>query len=120
MVQLSLDPVQATFEKPEDNKREHLKPLLHKGFVNGKPRMKMLVDGGAAVDLIPYVTFRKLGLREEDLVQTDMILTDFEIDASLARGGGICVDLTIGSKTLLTTFFIINGKGSYVVLLSKD
>ena len=30
------------------------------------------------------------------------------------------VELTIGSKTLLTTFFVIDGKGSYSLLLSRD
>ena len=30
------------------------------------------------------------------------------------------VELTIGNKTLLTTFFIIDGKGSYSLLLGRD
>ena len=30
------------------------------------------------------------------------------------------VELTIKSKTLLTTFFIIDGKGSYSLLLGRD
>ena len=30
------------------------------------------------------------------------------------------IELTIGSKTLLTTFFIIDGKGSYSLLLGRD
>ena len=30
------------------------------------------------------------------------------------------VELTIRSKTLLTTFFVIDGKGSYSLLLSRD
>ena len=34
--------------------------------------------------------------------------------------GALCIDLTIGSKTLPTTFFIINGKGSYTLLLGRD
>jgi hypothetical protein len=34
--------------------------------------------------------------------------------------GVLNVELTIGSKTLLTTFFVINGKGSYSLLLARD
>jgi len=34
--------------------------------------------------------------------------------------GAINIELTIGSKTLLTTFFVIDGKGSYSLLLSHD
>ena len=30
------------------------------------------------------------------------------------------VELTIGNKTLLTTFFVIDGKGSYNLLLGRD
>ena len=30
------------------------------------------------------------------------------------------VELTIGSKTLLTPFFVIDGKGSYSLLLGRD
>jgi hypothetical protein len=36
------------------------------------------------------------------------------------RLGAINVELTIGSKTLLTTFFVIDGKGSYGLLLGHD
>ena len=36
------------------------------------------------------------------------------------RLGAINVELTIGSKTLLTTFFVIDGKGSYSLLLDHD
>ena len=38
---------------------------------------KMLVDGGASVNLMPYTTFRKLGKGPEDLMETDMMLKDF-------------------------------------------
>jgi len=61
--------------KPE--KHRHLKPLYVKGYVDGKPMMKMLVDGGAAVNLMYYTTYRKLGKGPEDLIKTDMMLRDF-------------------------------------------
>ena len=46
MAQLNLEPIPASFEKPEDEKRKHLKALFLKGFVDGKHVTKMLVDGG--------------------------------------------------------------------------
>jgi hypothetical protein len=61
MAQLTLEPTQAIFERPENEKRQHLKALFLKGFVNGKPVTKMLVDGGAAVNLMPYTMLRKIG-----------------------------------------------------------
>ena len=101
---------QAIFDKPV--KHRHLKALYMKGLVDGKPMNKMLVDGGASVNLMPYITFRKLGKGPEDLMETDMMLKDFGGNTSKTRGA-INVELTIGSKTMLTTFFVIDGKGSY-------
>ena len=90
-----------------------------KGLVDGKSMNKMLVDGGASINLMPYTTFRKLGKGPGDLLETDMMLRDFEGNTSKTQGE-INIELTIGSKTLLTTFFIIDGKGSYSLLLSHD
>jgi hypothetical protein len=53
MSQLTLEPRQAIFEKPEDKKRQHLKALFLKGLINGKPVTRMLVDGRAVVNLMP-------------------------------------------------------------------
>ena len=78
MAQLNLEPLPATFEKPGDDKRQHLKALFLEGFVDGKPVMKMLVDGGAAVNIMPYVMLRKLGKNHGDLTKIDMMLKDFE------------------------------------------
>jgi hypothetical protein len=57
-----------------------------KGFVNGKLMTKMLVDGGDAVNLMPYTMFRKFGKGTEDLLETDMMLKDFGGNASKTRG----------------------------------
>ena len=119
MAQLNLEPIPATFEKPEDEKRKHLKAMFLKGFVDGTPVTKMLVDGGAAVNIMSYAMLRKLEKGSEDLTKTDMMVKDFEGVVSLAVEA-LCVDLTIGSKTLRTTFFVINGKGSYSLLLGRD
>jgi hypothetical protein len=54
MAQLTLEPRQAIFEKPEDEMRQHLKALFLKGFVNEKLVTRMLVNGGATVNLMPY------------------------------------------------------------------
>ena len=74
---------QAIFDKPI--KHRHLKALYVKGFVDGKPMSKMLVDG-ASINLMPYTTFRKLGKGLGDLIETDMMLKDFGDNASKTRG----------------------------------
>nr|ABA92078.1 retrotransposon protein, putative, unclassified [Oryza sativa Japonica Group] len=113
---LILSPEQAIFEKPEGTENRHLKPLYINGYVNGKPMSKMMVDGGAAVNLMPYATFRKLGRNAEDLIKTNMVLKDFSGNPSKTKGV-LNVELTVGNKTIPTTFFVIDGKGSYSLLL---
>lgn len=75
---------QAIFDKP--TKHRHLKALCLKGLADGKPMTKMLVDGGAFVNLMPYITFRKLGKGPEDLLEIDMMLRDFGGNTSQTWG----------------------------------
>jgi hypothetical protein len=79
----------------------------------------MFADGGAAVNVMPYTTFRKLGMGPGDLTPTSIVLNDFAGNPSDTKGC-VHVDLMIASKTLLTTFFIIEGKGTYSLLLGRD
>jgi hypothetical protein len=78
----------------------------------------MFVDGGAAVNVMPYTTFRKLGMGHGDLTLTSIVLNDFAGNPSDTKGC-VHVDLMIGSKTLLMTFFVIEGKGAYSLLLGR-
>ena len=119
IAQLTLQPQQAVFKKPEGTKHRQLKPLYVKGSVDGKPVTKMLVDGGAVVNLMPYSTYHKIGRVPEDLIKTNMILENFKGKPSQAKGV-LSVELTIGNKSLRTTFFLIDGKGSYNLLLGRD
>jgi hypothetical protein len=68
---------------------------------------------------MPYTTFRKLGMGPSDLTPTSIILNDFAGNPSDTKGCAH-VDLMIMSKTLLTTFFVIEGKGAYSLLLGRD
>jgi hypothetical protein len=63
-----------------------LKALYLNDFIDGKLMSKMLVDGGASVNLMSYTTFRKLGKGPEDLIETDMMLKDFGGNASKTKG----------------------------------
>nr|AAX95395.1 Reverse transcriptase (RNA-dependent DNA polymerase), putative [Oryza sativa Japonica Group]ABA92966.2 retrotransposon protein, putative, unclassified [Oryza sativa Japonica Group] len=94
---LVLSPEQAVFEKLEGTENRHLKPLYINGYVNGKPMSKMMVDGGAAVNLMPYAIFRKLGRNTEDLIKTNMVLKDFGGNSSETKGV-LNVELTVGDK----------------------
>jgi hypothetical protein len=48
--------------------------LYIQGHIDGKPVSKMLVDGGAAVNLMPYSIFKKLRREDDELVKTNLML----------------------------------------------
>jgi hypothetical protein len=114
-----LGPRPAIFEKPRAKNYKHLKALYLKGYINGQPVNKMLVDTGAAVNIMPYSVLRRLGRFIGDLVKTNVTLSDFNGQTSEAQGV-LSVDLTMGSKTVPTSFFIVNSKSTYTVLLGRD
>lgn len=114
--QLCLRPQEAIFKKPIEHR--HMKPLYLKGFINGKPIAKMLIDGGAAVNLMSYSTYLMLWKSKEDLVRTNTILSGFH-GKSMKTKGVFTAELTVGSKTLPTSFFVVDGKSSYTVLLGR-
>ena len=86
IAQLALDPMTAIFEKPADDERQHLKALFVKGRVDGQPMTKILIDSGAAINIMPYTVYRKLGKGDQDLTKTDMMLKDFEGNVSPVKG----------------------------------
>jgi hypothetical protein len=96
-----------------------LKALYLKGYINGQPINKMLVDIDAAVNIMPYSVLRQLGWSIGDLIKTNVTLSDFNGQTSKAQGV-LSVDLTVGSKTVPTSFFIVNSKSTYTILLGRD
>ena len=65
----------------------------------------MLVDNGAIVNVIPYTLYRKLGKLNSELVKTNMILSGVGGENPI-EAGVASMELTIGSKTIATTFFV--------------
>jgi hypothetical protein len=119
VAQLDFGPRTVIFEKPREKNYKHLKALYHKGYINGHPINKMLVDTGAAVNIMSYSVLRQLGRSTEDLNNTNITLSDFNGQASEAQGV-LNVDLTMGSKTVPTSFLFVSSKSTCTVLLGRD
>ncbi|KAK1646387.1 hypothetical protein QYE76_064192 [Lolium multiflorum] len=119
VAQFDCGPRPVIFEKPRDRSYRHLKALYLKGYINGQPISKMLVDTGAAVNIMPYSMLRRLGHSSDDLIKTNITLSDFNGQASEAKGV-LNVELTVGRKTIPTAFFIVDSKSNYAVLLGRD
>jgi hypothetical protein len=65
IAQFDFGPKEATFTKPKESVN-HLKLLFMSDHIDGIPIFKMLVDGGAAVNLMSYSLYRKLGKRDDE------------------------------------------------------
>ena len=96
-----------------------MKALYLRGYINGQLVNRMMVDTGAAVNIMPYSTLRRLGRSTEDLIKTNVTLNDFNGQSSETQGV-LNVELTMSRKTIPTTFFIVGSKGAYSVLLGRD
>jgi hypothetical protein len=68
ITQMCLGPKEAMFEKPEESS-QHLKPLYIRGHISKRPISRMLIDGGAAINLMSYPMFKKLGREYDELVK---------------------------------------------------
>jgi hypothetical protein len=118
VAQLFAGAERVVFEKPA-RPGEHMKPSYIKGHLNGMPVGRMMVDEGAIVNIMSVTLFEKLGHTNEDLKHTNMSMSGF-VDELTEAKGIVSKELTVGSKTMLTAFFIIDVKGRYNVLLGWD
>jgi hypothetical protein len=83
-----------------------LKPLYIRAHIDEKPISRMLIDSSATINLMSYSIFKKLGREDDELVKTNLTLNGVEGNPMEARGV-ISMELTVGSKSLITAFFIV-------------
>jgi hypothetical protein len=119
IAQFDFGPKEVAFTKPKESVN-HLKSLFVRGHIDGISIAKMLVDGGAAVNLMPYSLYRKLGKQDDELVKTNMTLSGVGTDSSIKAKGVTSVELTIGTKTLAVAFFVAEVEGNYSLILGID
>jgi hypothetical protein len=79
----------------------------------------MLVDGSTGINLMPYSVINKLGRKDDELVKTNLTLNGMGSNPMEARGI-VSIKLTVWSKSLVTTFFVVEVQGNYNVILSRD
>jgi hypothetical protein len=79
----------------------------------------MLIDSGAAVNLMPHSVFLKLGREDDELMKTNLPLKGLGGNPMEAQCV-VSMELTIGSKSLATVFFVVEVPNNYSVLLGRD
>jgi hypothetical protein len=116
---MSFGPRDAVFQRPKDLEN-HLKPLYIQGHLDGTPISWTLVDGGAIINLMSYSFFKKMGRSDEELIKTNMMINDIGGGDPIGAKGVASMEITVGSKTLATAFFIAEVQGNYSVILGQD
>jgi hypothetical protein len=109
VAQMCLGPKEAMFEKLEESS-QHMKPFYVQGHIDGRSISRMVVDIGATVNLIAYSIIKKLRWEDDELVKTNLMLNGVWGNSMEA----ICIvsmELTVGSKSLATAFFIVEVQG---------
>jgi hypothetical protein len=118
VAQMCLGPKEVMFKKPKESS-QHLKPLYARGHIDRKPISRMLIDGSTAVNLMSYSIFRKLGREDDELMKTSLMLNAMGGNP-MEVWGVISMELTVGSESLATAFFIVEVQGNYSVILGRD
>ena len=106
-------------EKPTNEMRRHIRPLYVRAHFNGKPVYKVVVDNKSAINVMPLRMLREFGRNNDDLIETEVSISAFirEISTTLSV---LFIDITMGSKTSLSSFFVINSIANYNALLGRD
>jgi hypothetical protein len=115
----SFEACKMVFKKPSKQMTQHLKPLYIKAHMNGRPVNKVLVDNGAAVNILPYKMISKLAKTEEDLTLSDMAVNGFTGEPILIKGT-IPIQIKVGGKVNTIAFLVVNTKSAYNALLGRD
>jgi hypothetical protein len=67
-----------------------------------------------------YSLFKKMGKSDEELIKTNMTINGVGGGDPIGAKGVASRELTVGSKTLATTFFVAKVQGNYSIILGWD
>ena len=103
-------------EKSTMEMTRNIRPLNVRAHFYCKPLSKVLVDNGSTVNVMPLRMLRELAIGIGDLIETEVSASAFTGEISKTVGV-LPIDITVGSKTSLSAFFVINYTANYNVLL---
>ncbi|CAL8105315.1 unnamed protein product [Prunus armeniaca] len=111
---------QLCFSKPTKEMANHIRPLFITANFRGVPIPKVMVDGGAAINLLPHRMLSKMGRTEKDLIPTRLTVTNCA--GGITKTHGILdVDVIFGSKKLKIAFFVVDTTSTtYNSLLGRN
>ena len=87
--------------------------------MDGRPVNRVLVDNGAAVNILPTSMLSKLLKTKNDLIATNVFVRGFAGGATKTKGV-IPIEVEVGSKVATVAFFVVNTGLAYNTLLGKN
>ncbi|KAM1493283.1 hypothetical protein PS1_025447 [Malus domestica] len=107
------------FSRPNSSLANHLKPIYVAAHLEGVPFKRILIDGGAAVNVLPAKQMRKMGRGTDDLIPTDLTVSSFS--GAITKTHGILpLEVDLGSKQIMLAFFVVDCTPTYGALLGRD
>ena len=98
--------------------KPHNCPLYASGYACEQKIDHILIDGGSAVNILPKMTLRRLGLTMEELSHSRLVIQGFNQGGQRAIGM-IHLELIIGKLTSNVLFHVIDVKTTYNMLLGR-
>ncbi|KAM1599569.1 hypothetical protein ACFXTN_022136 [Malus domestica] len=97
----------------------HLKPIYVAAHLEGIPFKRVLIDGGAAINILPAKQMKKIGRGVEDPIPTDFTVSSFS--SAITKTHGILpLEVDLGSKQIMLAFFVVDCASTYGALLGRD
>ena len=72
------------------------------------------------MNLKPYSLYKKLGGTDEELIKMNMTVSGMGGGDPIGAKGVVSMELTVGSKTLATAFFVFEVEGNFSLILGRD
>nr|KYP35446.1 hypothetical protein KK1_043514 [Cajanus cajan] len=107
------------FDSPTPEMKDHLKPLLLTLMIEGVEVNKVLVDGGAAINILPQTMLKCFGKTLEDLKPHNILISDYAGKSSQPEGM-ILLNVQIGSVRRTIMFIFTPSKANFNGLLGRE
>ena len=115
----SADNQKSIFVQLDDLMKNQLKPLLIQAKVDEVSINKVLVNDGAAVNLMPQSLLKSIGKTDKDLKPHNVIMSNYEGKAGHSLGA-LQVSLTVGTIVRPTLFMVVPSKANFNLLLGRE
>ncbi|XP_068331638.1 uncharacterized protein [Pyrus communis] len=97
----------------------HLKPIYVTAHLERVPFKRVLIDGGAAINVLPYKQMKRICRSDEDLIPINLTVSSFS--KAITKTHGIPpLEVDLGLKQIMLAFFVVDNTSTYGALLGRD